>query len=149
MGEFLFDHEYPIVINTEARIMTTNTVTSSTNGIITLTLGVLAAGLVFMVLTGRDVPIVGNGAGALLALGIIGIAMCTLSGIGTVQGTLGWTHPLTIIGSILGVAALLVVALPLFGVHLPLIADTRSAVLALAVIMLVKVGLMGVERFIV
>jgi hypothetical protein len=149
MGEFLFDHEYPIVINTEARTMTTNTVTSSTNGIITLTLGVLAAGLVFMVLTGRDVPIVGNGAGALLALGIIGIAMCTLSGIGTVQGKLGWTHPLTIIGSILGVAALLVVALPLFGVHLPLIADTRSAVLALAVIMLVKVGLMGVERFIV
>ena len=128
--------------------MTTNTITSSSNGIITLVLGVLAAGLVFMVLTGRDVPLVGNGAGALLALGLIGLAMCTLGGIGTVQGTLGWTHPLTIIGSILGVAALLVVALPLFGVHLPLVADTRSAVLALAVIMLVKVGLMGVARFI-
>ncbi len=127
--------------------MTTNTVTSSANGIITLVLGLLAAGLVFMVLTGRDVPIVGNGAGALLALGIIGIAMCTLSGIGSVQSTLGWTHPLTIAGSILGVLALLVVALPLFGVRLPLIADTRSAVLALAVIMLAKVGLMGVERF--
>jgi hypothetical protein len=132
----------------EARIMTTNTVTSSTNGIITLALGLLAAALVFMVLTGRDVPIVGNGAGALLALGIIGIVMCTLGGIGTVQSTLGWTHPLTIIGSILGVAALLVVVLPLLGVHLPLMADTRSAVLALAVIMLVKVGLMGVGRFI-
>ena len=128
--------------------MTTNTVTSSTNGLITLVLGLLAAGLVFMVLTGRDVPIVGNGAGALLALGLIGIAMCTLGGIDTVQGTLGWTHPLTIIGSILGVAALLVVALPLFGVHLPMMPDTRSAVLALAVIMLVKVGLMGVGRFI-
>ncbi len=128
--------------------MTTNAVTSSTNGIITLVLGLLAAGLVFMVLTGRDVPLVGNGAGALLALGVIGMAMCTLSGIGSVQSTLGWTHPLTIIGSILGVLALLVVALPLLGVQLPLIADTRSAVLALAVIMLVKVGLMGVERFI-
>jgi hypothetical protein len=128
--------------------MTTNTLTSSTNGIITLVLGLLAAGLVFMVLTGRDVPIVGNGAGALLALGVIGIAMCTLSGIGSVQGTLGWTHPLTIIGSILGVAALLVVVLPLLGVRLPVIADTRSAVLALAVIMLVKVGLMGVARFV-
>ncbi len=73
-----------------------------------------------MVLTGRDVPIVGNGAGALLALGLIGIALCTLGGIGTVQGTLGWTHPLTILGSILGVAALLVVVLPLLGVHLPM-----------------------------
>ncbi len=128
--------------------MTTNTATTPTTGLITLVLGLLAAGLVFMVLTGRDVPIVGNGAGALVALGLIGIAMCTMSGIGTAQATLGWTHPLTIVGSILGVAALLVVALPLFGVHLPLIPDTRSAVLALAVIMLVKVGLMGVARFI-
>jgi hypothetical protein len=126
--------------------MTTNTVTSSTNGIITLALGLLAAGLVFMVLTGRDVPIVGSGAGALLALGLIGIAMCTLGGIGTVQGALGWTHPLTIIGSILGVAALLVVTLPLFGVQLPLIADTRSAILTLAVIMLVKMALSGIGR---
>ena len=144
----MFEREYHIAINTEARTMTTNVSTSPANGIITLVLGLLAAGLVFMVLTGRDVPIVGNGAGALLTLGIIGMAMCTLSGIGTAQATLGWTHPLTIIGSILGVLALLVVALPLLGVHLPLIPDTRSAMLALAVIMLVKVGLMGVERFI-
>ena len=144
----MFKREYHVAINTEASIMTTSTVTSSTNGLITLVLGLLAAGLVFMVLTGRDVPIVGNGAGALLALGLIGIAMCTLSGIGTAQATLGWMHPLTIVGSILGVAAVLVVALPLFGVHLPLVAETRSAVLALAVIMLIKVGLMGVERFI-
>jgi hypothetical protein len=34
------------------------------------------------------------------------------------------------------------------GIYPPLIADARSAVLALAIIMLVKVGLMGVERFI-
>jgi hypothetical protein len=66
------------------------------------------------------------------------MAMCTLSGIGSVQSTLGWTHPLTIVGSILGVLALLVVVLPLLGVQLPMMADTRSAVLALAVIMLVK-----------
>jgi hypothetical protein len=128
--------------------MATNTATSSANGLITLVLGLLAAGLVFMLLAGRDVPIVGNGAGALLALGLIGIALCSLGGIGTVQGTLGWTHPLTILGSILGVAALLVVVLPLLGVHLPMMPDTRSAVLALAVIMLIKVGLMGVARFV-
>jgi hypothetical protein len=148
VGEFLFEREYHNAIITEARTMTTNTVTSSANGFITLVLGLLAAGLVLMVLTGRDIPIVGNGAGALLALGIIGIAMCALGGIGSVQPTLGWTHPLTIAGSILGVVALLVVALPLFGARLPLLADTRSAILALAVIMLVKAGLMGVERFI-
>jgi uncharacterized membrane protein required for colicin V production len=148
MGEFLRQRRYHVTINTEARAMTTNTMTSSANGVITLVLGVLATGVVFMILTGRDVPIVGSGAGALLTLGIIGIVMCTLGGIGSVQGTLGWTHPLTIIGSILGVAALLVVVLPLLSVQLPLIPDIRSAVLALAVIMLVKVGLMGVARFI-
>jgi hypothetical protein len=128
--------------------MTTNASTSTANGPISLVLGLLAAALVFIILTGRDVPIVGNGAGALLVLGLIGIAMCTLSGIGPTQSALGWTHPLTIIGSLLGVLAVLTVVLPLLGVQLPLIADTRSAVLALAVIMLVKVGLMGVERFI-
>jgi hypothetical protein len=80
------------------RNMATNTATSSANGIITLVLGLVAVGLVLLVLTGRDVPIV--------------------------------------------------VALPLFDVQLPLIADTRSAVLSLAVIMLIKIGLMGVKRFI-
>jgi hypothetical protein len=145
----LFIRQYHIAISTEVITMTTNTMTSSSSGIISLVLGMLAAGLVFMVLTGRDVPIVGNGAGALVVLGLLGIAMCTMSGIGSVQGTLGWTHPLTIVGSILGVAALLVIVLPLLGVQLPLISDTRSAVLALAVIMLVKVGLMGVARFVV
>jgi hypothetical protein len=149
MGEFLSQHEYHIAINTEVRAMATNTAVSPTNGIISLVLGLLAVGLVFMVISGRDVPIVGNGAGVLLALGVIGMAMCALSGIGTVQGTLGWGHPVTIIGSILGVLALLIVVLPLVGVKLPMVADTRAAVLALSVIMLVKVGLMGVGRFIV
>ncbi len=128
--------------------MTTNTSVSPVNGIIVLVLGISAALLVFFVLTGRPVPIVGNGGGALLALGIIGIAMCALGGIGPVQATLGWNHPLTIVGIILGIAALLIVILPLIGVRLPMMADARSAVLALAVIMAVKVVLTGVSRLI-
>ena len=51
--------------------MTTNASTSSANGPISLALGLLAAALVFMILTGRDVLIVGNGAGVLLALAVI------------------------------------------------------------------------------
>lgn len=128
--------------------MTTNTSVSPVNGIIALVLGISAALLVFFVLTGRQVPIVGNGGGALLALGIIGMAMCALGGIGPVQATLGWNHPLTMVGIILGIAALLIVILPLIGVRLPMIADARSAVLALAVIMAVKVVLTGVSRLI-
>ncbi len=128
--------------------MTTNTSVSPVSGVIVLVLGISAALLVFFVLTGRQVPIVGNEGGALLALGIIGMAMCALGGIGPVQATLGWNHPLTIVGSILGVAALLIVILPLIGVRLPMIADARSAVLTLAVIMAVKVVLTGVSRLI-
>jgi hypothetical protein len=128
--------------------MTTNVGTSSADSIISLALSLLAAALVLMVLTERDVPIVGNGVGALLALGLIGVTICTLIGLGPARSALGWTHPLTIVGSILGVLAVLMVALPLLGVQLSFIADARSAVLFLSVIMLVKVGLMGVERFI-
>ena len=61
--------------------MTTNTAASSTNGLITLVLGLLAAGLIFMILTGRDVLIVGNGAGVLLVLAVIMLVKVGLMGV--------------------------------------------------------------------
>ena len=61
--------------------MTTNASTSSANGPISLVLGLLAAALVFMILTGRDVPIVGNGAGVLLALAVIMLVKVGLMGV--------------------------------------------------------------------
>ena len=124
----------------------TNSVTA--NDVVTAVLGLAAVALVFFVLTGRTLPLIADDRAALIALGVVGFVMCSLGGIGKTQATLGWTHPITIVGMLLGVAALLIVVLPLLNVKLPVLATDRSAFIALAVIMLVKVGLSGAGRFI-
>ena len=126
--------------------MAADTNTFSASNLIIVVLVIVAAGLVFFVLTGRPLPLIGDDRGALLALGIIGFTMCWLGGIGKVQATLGWAHPITIVGMILGVAAMLVVILPLINVKLPVLETERSAFIALALIMLVKLGLSGLGQ---
>ena len=128
--------------------MSANTHAITVNDVFVVVLGLAAAALVFFTLTGRSVPLISDDRGALLALGVIGFVMCSLGGIGKAQSALGWAHPITIVGAILGVAALLIVLLPLINVKLPVLATDRSAFVALAVVMLVKVGLSGVGRFI-
>lgn len=126
--------------------MSTTTHAFTVNDVLLVLLGLAAAALVFLTLTGR--PPIADERGALLALGALGFVMCSVGGIGKVQATLGWTHPITLAGMVLGVAALLIVALPLINVKLPVLATDRSAFIALAVVMLVKVGLSGLSRFI-
>jgi hypothetical protein len=128
--------------------MSANTHAFTVNDVFIVVLGLAAAALVFFTLTGRSVPLISDDRGALLALGLVGLVMCTLGGVGTVQSQLGWTHPITIAGAILGVAAMLIVILPLINVKLPVLATDRSAFIALAVVMLIKVGLSGMSRFI-
>lgn len=111
-------------------------------------LGLMAVALVLLVLSGRTLPLITDDRGALIALGVIGFAMCTLAGSGRVPAAIGWGHPISIVGALLGVAALLVITLPLINVKLPGLATDRSAFIALAVIMLVKIGLSGLSRFI-
>lgn len=128
--------------------MSANTHAFTVNDVFVVVLGLTAATLVCLTLTGRSVPLISDDRSALLALGVIGFVMCTLGGSGKVPSILGWSHPITIVGSILGVAAMLIVILPLINVKLPVLATDRSAFIALAVVMLVKVGLSGVSRFI-
>ena len=59
-------------------------------------------------------PIVGAGRGALIAVAIIGMAGCAIAGISQTT-TFGWTHPVMILGSVLGVVALAVIGAGLFG----------------------------------
>jgi len=54
-------------------------------------------------------PIIGNGRLALVAVGILGMAACAVAGIGQAP-VIGWTNPAVIVGSVLGVLALLVIA---------------------------------------
>ena len=63
---------------------------------------------------GRGLPIFGTGRGALVAVLIIGMSGCAIGGISQAI-PLGWTHPVFIVGSVLGVVALGIVGAGLFG----------------------------------
>jgi hypothetical protein len=63
---------------------------------------------------GRALPMVGTGRGALIAVAVIGMTGCAVAGISQTT-TFGWAHPTMILGSVLGVVALLVIAAGIFG----------------------------------
>jgi hypothetical protein len=63
---------------------------------------------------GRALPIVGTGRGALIAVAVMGMTGCAVAGISQTT-TFGWTHPVMILGSVLGVLALAVIAAGIFG----------------------------------
>ena len=77
-----------------------------------LVIGALA--IAVSALTRDSLPIVGVGRGALLAVAIVGMAGCAIAGISQAP-VLGWTDPMIVLGSILGVVALVVIGAGLFG----------------------------------
>jgi hypothetical protein len=109
----------------------------TSNPLATAILGVLAAGLVGATLLGIPLPLVGSDRAVLIVLALLGMALCAL---GMRLDTYGWTHPANLAGMVLGVLALLVIVLALFGVRLPYLATDRAALVALAGIMVVKMG---------
>jgi len=70
--------------------------------------------LAWIALTSESVPIVGTARGALIAIALLGMASCAVAGIGQAP-IVGWTHPITIVGIVAGVLALLLVGAGLFG----------------------------------
>lgn len=70
--------------------------------------------LASIALTGDAVPIVGSPRGALIAIVVIGMASCGVAGIGQAP-IIGWTHPITILGIVVGVIALVVAGAGLLG----------------------------------
>jgi hypothetical protein len=101
-------------------------------------------------ITRDDLPIIGTGAGALLAVAALGIAGCAVAGISQAP-VLGWTSPIVIVGTVLGVLALLVITAGLAGWtgvlapiaqfvpgHTAAVAPATTATLALAVVIGVK-----------
>jgi hypothetical protein len=66
------------------------------------------------VVSGRTLPIFGGGRGALIAVAIVGMTGCAVAGISQAT-SLGWTDPLIVFGSVVGVIALAVIGAGLFG----------------------------------
>jgi hypothetical protein len=116
-----------------------------------------------LALTRDDVPVIGTGALALVAVALIGMAGCAVGGISQAP-TIGWTAPTVIFGTLLGVAALLVIAAGLLGwtsvldpiarfvpgQAAALVTPARTAIFALAVLIgvkwLVAIGMAATTR---
>lgn len=111
----------------------------------TVILGLLAALLVFTVLTGRRVPLVSNERTALVVLLVIGMAMC-MPGIGRVAASGQWAHPLSILGYLFGALILVIGVVAALGRPLPFIPDARNAMIAVSALTVVKLVISIVHR---
>lgn len=111
--------------------MNTNSSQTLGNNIVVLILGILALVLVYAVVTGSNItmPVISTDRAALIALLVVGVAMCAVGGIGPSISQYGWSHPVTIIGSIVGLLTLVVVLAVLLGLQLPIITSERAAFL--------------------
>lgn len=102
-------------------------------------LAVLFAVVTFIGVTGRKVPLLSNPRADIILLVIIGMTMCTQGGIGRVAAAGQWTHPLSILGYLLGGLILLITLFVFVGWKLPFIANDGQALLAIAILAGLKV----------
>ena len=106
----------------------------------------LAALLVFVVLTGRKVPLLTSNRAALLALVAIGMLMCSQGGIGRVAAIGAWLHPFAILGYLLGAAIIVIGIAALFGKQIPPLTSYYQSFTAVAVIAALKLVLTTIHR---
>ena len=71
-------------------------------------LALLFAAVTFIGVTGKKIPLLSNVRVDIILLVIIGMTMCTQAGIGRIAPTGQWSHPLAIVGYILGGLILLI-----------------------------------------
>lgn len=102
-------------------------------------LALLAALVVFIGVTGKKVPLLSSIRLDIMLLVIIGMTMCTQGGIGRVAATGEWSHPLAIVGYILGGLILLITLASFVGWKLPYIQNDQQALLAIAILISLKV----------
>ena len=123
-----------------------NFLTARWNTVMSTVLGLLAAIFVIAVLSGAKGPFAYGEKTSFIVLAALGGFLCVKgnSHSATMFGWMNpvyWTHPLNIIGMILGVAAVLLIVLTLIGIDIPLITGYKTAFLVLTVIIFLKVGL--------
>jgi hypothetical protein len=122
-----------------------NTMSSIQNALIPLVLGVIAVGIIYTHQTGKVLPLISGPRATLIALFIVGFAMCAF-GIMQVAASGHWISPLAIVGYLLGAIILVVFISTLMGKYLPFVQTNDQAVVAIAVLMGVKF-LIGTTSF--
>jgi hypothetical protein len=105
-----------------------------------LLLALLFAAVLFVGATGKRVPLLSNIRVDIILLVIIGMTMCTQGGIGRIAATGQWSHPLAIIGYILGGLILLITLAVFVGWKLPYIQTDQQALIAIAILAALKVA---------
>lgn len=119
--------------------------------VVGVVLVVLAVGVAYGAMIDPHLPVVGSGRGALLTVAVLGMAGCSVGGLSQAP-VLGWSHPYIVVGSILGVLALVIIASGLLEWDLvlrpvaqlvpgSLVADasaTQLAIVALAAVIVMK-----------
>ena len=104
-----------------------------------LLLAVLAAAVVFIGATGKKVPLLSNVRADILLLVLLGMSICTQAGIGRIAATGQWSHPLAIVGYVLGGLILLITLAVFVGWRCPFIQNDQQALIAIAVLASLKV----------
>jgi hypothetical protein len=104
-----------------------------------LLVAVLFAALVFAVVTGKRVPLISNFRIAMAVLLVLGLTMCTTGGIGRVSALGQWTHPLSILGYLLGALILVIGLATVFGLKLPYIQSEVQAVIIVSILTVAKI----------
>ena len=104
-----------------------------------LVLALLAAVVVFIGATGKRVPVLSNVRVDIILLVILGMSICTQAGIGRIAATGQWSHPLAIVGYILGGLILLITLAVFIGWKLPFLQNDQQALIAIALLASLKV----------
>ena len=102
-------------------------------------LALLAAAVVFIGATGKKVPLLSNVRVDMVLLVILGMSICTQAGIGRIAATGQWSHPLAIVGYVLGGLILLITLAVFIGWKLPFIQTDQQALIAIAILASLKV----------
>jgi hypothetical protein len=103
-----------------------------------LVLALLAAAVVFIGATGKKVPLLSNIRLDIILLVILGMSICTQAGIGRIAATGQWSHPLAIVGYVLGGVILIIAASVFVGWKLPFIQNDQQALIAMAILVSLK-----------
>ncbi len=99
----------------------------------------LAGVFAVLVLAGQDVPFISGDRQAFIALAVIGFLQCSIGMTASaVGGKMDWLNWANIAGTVLGIAAIALVAAVLTGRSAPLIPGYREAFVILTLLMLAK-----------
>jgi hypothetical protein len=89
-------------------------------------LGLVVTAIVLSAATKGSLPLISSGVVGFWAVAVLGVTMCTLAGVGQAPAALGWLHPYTLTGIVLGVLAMVLMAMVLFGRTEPLVSAATT-----------------------